>query len=109
MTQLQRPDDLYAILNQLEAKQQKMLDERYNAGLSARSSVTTLPPAPVHGQIFDYLADATNGIEWSLRYRAFMADGVTQNPSAFKWDFIGGGWLRIDAVTAKNTYTTTGY
>lgn len=45
--------------------------------------VTSLPASPFNGQIVDYLADATNGIVWRLRYRSASA-------SAYKWECIGG-------------------
>jgi len=45
--------------------------------------VTSLPASPVDGQEIYYLADATNGIIWHLRYRAASA-------SAYKWEVLGG-------------------
>lgn len=48
--------------------------------------VTTLPASPFNGQIVDYLADATNGVVWRLRYRAASA-------SPYKWEFVGGSPL----------------
>lgn len=56
--------------------------------------VTALPANPADGQVIDYLADATNGVVWRLKYRAASA-------SAFKWEFVGGGWLY--AHTFANT------
>src|SRR5262252_441821 len=44
---------------------------------------TSLPASPVDGQVIDYLADATNGVVWRLRYRAASS-------SSYKWEFIGG-------------------
>lgn len=44
--------------------------------------VTALPSNPADGQEVYYLADATNGIIWHLRYRAGSA-------SAYKWEGVG--------------------
>jgi hypothetical protein len=46
------------------------------------STVTVLPGSPVEGQVVDFLADATNGVIWRLRWRS--AGGT------YKWEFIGG-------------------
>lgn len=62
--------------------------------------VTSLPTAPVDGQEIYYLADATNGIVWHLRYRAASA-------SAYKWEFIGGGPLSSTVDTAESTTSGT--
>jgi hypothetical protein len=56
------------------------------------STGTTLPASPINGQEFYYVADATNGIIWHLRYRAASA-------SAHKWEFIGGAPLRAAIAT----------
>jgi len=48
--------------------------------------VSSLPTSPVDGQVIDFLADATNGVIWRLRYRAASA-------SAYKWEFVGGSPL----------------
>lgn len=60
------------------------------------------------GQLAYYLADSTNGVVWTFRYRAASA-------SASKWEFVGGPPLdaRVDTqeATASTTYvnlTTTG-
>jgi hypothetical protein len=66
--------------------------------------VTALPGSPVDGQEIYYLADATNGIVWHLRYRAFQANGTTPNPSAYKWEFLGGAPLRAN-VDTDQTFT----
>lgn len=47
--------------------------------------VTTLPSGPKDGMEINFLADATNGVVWRLKYRA----GAT----SFKWEFIGGSAL----------------
>jgi hypothetical protein len=47
---------------------------------------SSLPASPVDGQVIDYLADATNGVVWRLRYRAASS-------SSYKWEFIGGAPL----------------
>lgn len=54
--------------------------------LASAPLVTSLPSAPIDGQEIRYVADATNGIIWNLRYRAASS-------SAYKWEFIGGSPL----------------
>lgn len=61
-----------------------------HAGKTVIPVVTALPAGPVDGQQIAFLVDDTKGIVWHLRYRAFKADGVTPNPSGFKWEFVGG-------------------
>jgi len=53
------------------------------APASAPALVSTLPASPVDGQEIHYLADATNGVIWHLRYRV-AATG------SYKWEFVGG-------------------
>jgi hypothetical protein len=60
--------------------------------------VTSLPASPVDGQEIYFLADATNGVIWHLRYRAASA-------SAYKWEFIGGS--ELSAYIGGNEATTT--
>lgn len=54
--------------------------------------VTALPGSPYDGQVIllQTAAMLAKGIVWVFRYRAFQADGVTANPSAYKWECIGG-------------------
>jgi hypothetical protein len=59
----------------------------YATGVLGPPIVTSLPTNPIDGQECYYLADATNGIMWRFRYRAASS-------SAYKWEFVGGGWLR---------------
>lgn len=54
--------------------------------------VTTLPTAPTDGQEVYYVANATDGVTWHLRYRAASA-------SAYKWEFVGGNDLRALGTT----------
>jgi len=70
-----------------------------NAGVAA-ATVTSLPGSPVNGQDCYYLADATNGIVWHLKYRSASA-------SAYKWEFVGGGVLHSDVATSQTTASTT--
>lgn len=51
--------------------------------LASAPLVTSLPSAPIDGQEIRYVADATNGVIWNLRYRAASS-------SPYKWEFIGG-------------------
>lgn len=59
----------------------------YGGGWVALAStpelVTALPTPATDGQECYYLADATNGVVWHLRYRAGSA-------STHKWEFVGG-------------------
>jgi hypothetical protein len=65
-----------------------------HGGLASPPLVTALPGGtPVEGQEVLYLASDTNGIVWHLRYRGLKADGVTANPSPYKWEYIGGSEL----------------
>jgi hypothetical protein len=59
--------------------------------------VTSLPANPVDGREVYYVADAANGIIWHLRYRA-------ANPSAYKWEYIGGPPME---TTASARFTTS--
>lgn len=68
--------------------------------------VTSLPGSPVDGQECYYLADATNGIVWPLRYRAASA-------STYKWESIGAVSPLSNEVATVNgaagtTYATAG-
>ena len=60
---------------------------------------TSLPVAPVDGQVINYLADATNGVVWRLRYRSISS-------STYKWEFIGGEPLRADVTTMEQLTAT---
>lgn len=70
---------------------------------------TSLPASPIDGRVYHYVADATDGIVWQLRYRAASA-------SAHKWEFIGGPPIirqntGINMTTASATFvdlTTVG-
>lgn len=62
--------------------------------------VTSLPVSPIDGQECKYLADATNGIVWHLRYRAASA-------STYKWEYVGGSglytaWSGDQSLTVDN-------
>ena len=52
--------------------------------------VTTLPTDPVDGMRVDYVADSTNGVVWSLRYRA-------AGSATYPWEFVGGSSLFEEA------------
>jgi len=53
---------------------------------------TTLPTNPVDGQLFVYVADATLGIEWLLKYNA----GET---GSYKWRCLSGPSLYHEVTT----------
>lgn len=47
------------------------------------ATVTSLPSSPFDGQLIDYVADATKGVEWRFRRR-------NASVSPYKWEFAGG-------------------
>lgn len=55
--------------------------------------VSALPGSPVDGQECYYVADATAGVVWHLRYRAASVN-------AYKWEFVGGSSLQAQVVSA---------
>ena len=59
-----------------------------------------LPASPVSGQEISYLADATNGVVWRLKYRSASA-------SVYKWEFIGGPPLFAEVTANEATSSTT--
>lgn len=67
--------------------------------LASAPLVTSLPSAPIDGQEIRYLADATNGVVWNLRYRAASA-------SSYKWEFVGGSSLRSTGAGSSTNSTT---
>jgi hypothetical protein len=71
---------------------------RSNSG-DGPQRVTSLPSSPYDGQEIYYVADATAGVIWHLRYNASSA-------SAYKWEFVGGG-SKYGSLTNK-TWTTLG-
>ena len=62
--------------------------------------VSSLPASPVDGQEIYYLADATNGVIWHLRYRASSA-------SIYKWEYIGGSALHAQSSGGSSTSSGT--
>lgn len=72
--------------------------------LASAPLVTSLPSAPIDGQEIRYVADATNGIIWNLRYRAASS-------SSYKWEFIGGSQLAstVGSGTGGTPWTSTSY
>lgn len=50
------------------------------------ATVTALPGTPYDGQEVYFLADATNGTVWHLRYRAAAT-------APYRWEFVGGSPL----------------
>lgn len=57
--------------------------------------VTSLPANPADGQECYYVADATNGVVWHLKYN-------TSSGSAYKWEYVGGAPLYAEILTAAN-------
>lgn len=83
----------------------QITDYRPRAGLYgalAVPTVTALPTQPYDGQVVDYLADATNGVIWRLKYRAASA-------SAYKWEFVGGSGLFAESTGQDALLSSTSY
>lgn len=59
-----------------------------------------MPASPADGQRIFYVADATNGVIWHLRYRSGSA-------STYKWEFLGGPPLYAEVQTGEATTSTT--
>ena len=76
--------------------------ERVASAGSSPQFVSTLPVSPVDGQVVYYqnAAMATDGVTWTLRYRA--AGGT------YKWEFVGGGTWEKE-VDADEPMTSTTY
>ena len=62
--------------------------------------VTTLPSSPVDGQRCLFLADATDGVVWDLRYRAASA-------SPYKWELVGGSNLHEQVDAFESTFSAS--
>jgi hypothetical protein len=73
---------------------------KYPNPIVAPPTVTALPASPVDGQQIYYLADATNGIVWHLRYRA-------SSSSAHKWEHVGGGEVVLGPSGSIGTSSTS--
>lgn len=67
---------------------------------SALAATTTLPSNPVDGQECYYLADATNGVVWHLKY-------VSSLSGTSKWTCIGGSPLFSKQTSNGSTTATT--
>jgi hypothetical protein len=63
---------------------------------------TSLPASPVDGQEIRYLADAANGVIWTLRYRAGSS-------SAYKWEFVGGSPLIASLAAGSPAFSSTSW
>jgi hypothetical protein len=88
--------DVVAILNELNGNldSSNIKDGTLRtADLDSAGTVTALPSG-YDGQEINYLADATNGVVWRLKYRAASA-------SAFKWESVGApAPLYVSSATA---------
>ncbi len=89
------PPDLIALFGDLRARIATL--ER----TATIPVVSALPSPAIDGQEIFYVADATAGVVWRLRYRAASA-------SAYKWEFVGGAPL-VSAVAASQTTASTSY
>lgn len=72
------------------------------------TSLPTGMTAADDGRTIKFLADQTAGVVWDLRYRHFQADGVTVNPSSYKWEFVGGPMLTSSATSSAQVNPVTG-
>lgn len=71
--------------------------------LASAPLVTSLPSAPIDGQEIRYVADATNGVIWNLRYRAASS-------SLYKWEFVGGAPLSASTISGiTGTISSTSF
>lgn len=61
---------------------------------------TSLPASPVDGEMYDYIADSTNGIVWRFLYRS-------ASESSYKWEFIGGPPMSAEVLTLESTASTS--
>jgi hypothetical protein len=73
------------------------------------TSLPTGMTAADDGRTIKFLADQTAGVVWDLRYRHFQADGVTVNPSSYKWEYIGGPPLKSLVAAGENNIAGSGY
>lgn len=62
--------------------------------------VASLPVSPIDQQACIYVADATNGIKWHLRYRSGAS-------GSYKWEFIGGPVMFSEVTTSESTTSTS--
>jgi hypothetical protein len=84
VTYLYGPTSTYVSLDAVEFDTESV--SSYASGVLGPQRVTALPANPVDGQEIYYVADATNGVLWHLRYNAASV-------SAYKWEFVGGSNL----------------
>lgn len=73
----------------------KDADGIYTTAGSGPGYGTSLPGSPADGDEYYYVADATNKTVWHLRYNA--------SGGTYKWELIGGGFLRSAVATDQNT------
>jgi hypothetical protein len=62
--------------------------------------VTSLPGTPYDGQVIHYVADATNGVLWPLRYNA--------SGGTYKWEVVGPQPLQVENTTLSSVPNTSG-
>lgn len=71
----------------------------YPNPILAGATVTSLPGSPVDGQVIHFVADATHGVVWTLKYD--LASG--------KWRAVGAPAPLFDEVVASETTASTTY
>jgi hypothetical protein len=62
--------------------------------------VTSMPANPYEGMEVRYVADDTNGVVWTFRYRS---DGDATYP----WEYAGGAPMWAEVATSQSTTTTS--
>jgi hypothetical protein len=70
--------------------------------INAPARVTTLPTSPVDGQECYYVADATNGVLWHLRFNAGSS-------SAYKWEVVGSSTALLSEVATAEAVSSATY
>lgn len=93
-------------LADLDVASQTMRDDIEEVLLGYPQHFTVLPTTgPFSGPLLDgqriiFIADATNGVLWHLRYNA-------SSSSTHKWEFLGGAAIRTDVTLVAGTNTWT--
>ena len=97
-------------LSQVNAIDKLIIGDRLEISPQARQTIlrgysdtsgTSLPGTPMDGQLYDYVADSTDGVVWRFRYRAASA-------STYKWEFVGGSPL-TEIVASNESTSSTSY
>lgn len=60
---------------------------------------TSFPGSPPDGTLYDYVADAGNGVVWRFKFNSGEA--------TYKWEFVGGPPMYAEVVTDESTASAT--